>query len=99
MFHLRGEEDEDGCILGFLHYYFGSLSTVSIWSYILQMFGGKKKNKKNPSYTIKVHEYNIITVTHGQQYESLWLTLLYSMIYNLILLVILCPWQKKKKIK
>lgn len=89
MFHLRGEKDEEGCILGFLHYYFGSLSTVSIWSYILQMFGWKKQ--KNPSYTIKVHEYNIIIVTRGQQYESLWLTLLYSMIYNLIFLVFLCP--------
>lgn len=26
--HLRGEEDEDGCISGFLYYYPGSLSTA-----------------------------------------------------------------------
>lgn len=31
--HVRGEEDEDGCILGFLYYYLGRLSTVTIWSY------------------------------------------------------------------
>lgn len=60
--HLRGEEDEDGCILGLLYYYPGRLSTVTLWSY--GTFQWKNKTK-NPSHTIKVHEWNIIIVTQA----------------------------------
>lgn len=42
--HVRGEEDEDGHILGFLYYCLGRLSTVTIWSY--RGFLVEKQNEK-----------------------------------------------------
>lgn len=89
MFHLRDEDNEDGCIWDFciiiLVVYLQLASGVIFYKCLVE------KKKPTPSYTIKLHEYNFIIVTHGQQYESLWHTLLYSMIYNIIFLVILHP--------
>jgi len=93
MFHLRDEEDEDGYILGFLHIILVVYLQLTSEVIFHKCLVGKNPNPH--SYIIKVHEYNIIVVIHGQQYESLWLTLLYSTVYNIIFLVILCPEQKK----